>query len=63
MRQLLRASRAKAGKTQKEIALSIGISERYYQHLEAGTREGKGAIWDQLENLFDLPQRDLRKVK
>ena len=31
-----------------------------YQHLEAGSRDGKVKHWDALEDLFDIPQRTLR---
>ena len=62
MRQKLKAARIATGKTQKETATTIGISERYYQHLETGTREGKGRYWDKLEALFGLPQRQLREI-
>jgi DNA-binding XRE family transcriptional regulator len=61
MRQNLRQARKNTDKTQKETAITIGISERMYQDIEAGTREGKGRIWDALEALFDTPQRQLRE--
>ena len=60
MRQILKNARIEAGMTQKETANAIKVSERFYQHLEAGTREGKGHIWDALEVLFNTPQRQLR---
>lgn len=60
MRQILKDARTTAGMTQKETANAIKVSERFYQHLEAGTREGKGHIWDELEALFNTPQRELR---
>jgi transcriptional regulator with XRE-family HTH domain len=62
MRQKLKFARENAGRKQREIAAEIGISERYYQHIENGTREGKGYIWDALETLFKTPQRELREV-
>ncbi|WP_040382260.1 helix-turn-helix domain-containing protein [Dethiosulfovibrio peptidovorans] len=62
MRQALRHARETAGLTQKEIATAIGISERYYQHIEAGTREGKGHLWDKLETFLQIPQRQLRSI-
>jgi DNA-binding XRE family transcriptional regulator len=63
MRYKLKAARKRAGKTQKEMATAISISERMYQEIEAGRREGKGAIWDKLEALFDFKvhQRELRE--
>ena len=61
MRKKLQLARKAKSKTQKEIASEIGISERMYQDIEAGRREGKGAIWDKLEALFNTPQRLLRE--
>ncbi|GHV34564.1 hypothetical protein FACS1894187_05380 [Synergistales bacterium] len=63
MRQKLKIARKRARKTQKEIATAIEISERMYQHIEAGTREGKGTVWDKLEAFFEykIPQRELRE--
>jgi DNA-binding XRE family transcriptional regulator len=62
MRQTLKEARARADKTQKEIAFAIGISESMYKAIEAGQREGKGYIWDQLQELFHIDQKDLRKI-
>ena len=61
MRQLLKNARMGSGMTQRETATAAGISERYYQHIEAGTREGKARVWDKLETLFGLHQRQLRE--
>ena len=61
MRPNLKAVRAKNDMTQKQAATILGISERYYQDIEAGVREGKAALWDKLEDLFRVPQRELRK--
>jgi DNA-binding XRE family transcriptional regulator len=60
MRQLLKNARMGSGMTQRETATAIGVSERTYQRIEAGTREGKARVWDKLETLFGLPQRQLR---
>lgn len=61
MRPNLKHARTKAQMTQKQTATALGICERYYQDIEAGTKEGKGALWDKLEDLFRVPQRELRK--
>ena len=61
MRQTLQQARKAAGKKQSEIATALKISERFYQHIEAGTREGRYHIWDKLEALFNIPQRELRE--
>lgn len=61
-REELKKARQKAGLTQKEVAEQIKISERYYQHIEAGNRTGDFTIWDRLEDLFNIHQRKLREI-
>lgn len=61
MRHKLIAARKASGKKQRETAVKVGISLRYYQKIEAGTNEGKGHIWDALEDLFQISQRELRE--
>ncbi len=61
MRKNLKEARQKAGMTQKEVAGYLEISERYYQHIEAGQRTGDFIIWDTLEDLFKIHQRVLRE--
>lgn len=55
-------TRQKAGMTQQQVADKLGISLRYYQNLEQGSRTGDFEIWDNLEDLFNLHQRELRKM-
>lgn len=62
MRRNLKEARQKAGMTQQQVANKLGISLRYYQNLEQGTRTGDFEIWDNLEDLFNLHQRELRKM-
>lgn len=62
MRRNLKEARQKAGMTQQQVADKLGISLRYYQNLEQGTRTGDFEIWDNLEDLFNLHQRELRKM-
>jgi len=47
--------------TQRQVAENLEISERYYQHIEAGDRNGDFEIWDKLEDLFGIHQRVLRE--
>lgn len=58
---LCNARKAK-GMTQREMSKVLGISEVYYRKIEAGDREGRGKLWDNLEALFDyeIQQRELR---
>ncbi len=62
MRQRLKEARQKAGMTQQQVADYLGISLVYYQKIEQGTRTGDFEIWDSLEDLFNLHQRELRRL-
>lgn len=62
MRAKLKKARQKAGMTQKEVAEYLKISERYYQHIEAGNRTGDFTLWDMMEDLFKIHQRELREI-
>lgn len=47
--------------TQEKVAEQIGISLRYYQQIEQGTRTGDFEIWDALEDITGVHQRVLRE--
>lgn len=61
-REALKAARRAAGMTQQAVADRLGISLRYYCHIEAGTRNGDFEIWDELEDMFATNQRELRQI-
>lgn len=61
MRKNLKEARHKAGMTQQQMAEKLGISLRYYQHIEAGQRTGDFVIWDELEDITGVHQRTLRQ--
>lgn len=61
MRKKLKEARQKAGMTQQQVADKLGVSLVYYQKIEQGTRTGDFEIWDSLEDIFNLHQRELRK--
>lgn len=61
MRRNLKKARQKAGMTQKQVAEYLGIGERRYQDIEYGKTLGSIKHWDALEDLFQVPQRQLRK--
>lgn len=61
-RENLKAARNGAGMTQQQVADHLGVSLRYYQKIEAGDRTGDFEIWDELEDLFLIHQRDLRLI-
>lgn len=62
MRENLRNARKAANMTQQQVADKIGISLRYYQNIEQGSRTGDFEIWDNLEDLFNIHQRKLREI-
>ena len=61
MRLNLKQARRATGMKQREVAQALGITIRYYQKIEAGDHEGRCALWDKLQELFGLDQRELRK--
>lgn len=61
-REVLKNARQKAGMTQQQVADVLGISLRYYQNIEAGTRTGDFVIWDSLEEIMEVHQRKLREI-
>ncbi len=62
MREKLKAARKAKGLTQQAMADELGISLRYYQQIEAGTRTGDFVIWDTLEDITGIHQRILREL-
>ncbi len=63
MRKNLQEARQKAGMTQKDVAEYLRISETHYQKIEYGNIIGKITMWDMLEDLFNVPQRNLREIE
>ncbi len=62
MRKNLKEARQKAGMTQREVAEKLEMSEIGYRQIESGKRIGSIKTWDMLEDLFNVPQRMLRKM-
>lgn len=62
MRENLRNARKEKGLTQQAVADRLGISLRYYRMIENGDRTGDFEIWDDLEDMFNVNQRSLRKI-
>lgn len=50
----LKTARKKSGKTQKEIADSLGVGQSTYKNYECGLREPNGDMIVALANLFDV---------
>ena len=61
-RDALKKARQDAGMTQQEVAEHLGIKLRTYQDIEYGHTVGKITHWDSIEDLFGIPQRQLRKM-
>lgn len=62
MREKLKKARQKMGITQQQMADRLSISLRYYQDIEQGTRIGNFKIWDMLEDITKVHQRELREI-
>lgn len=62
-REVLKAARMGAGMTQQQVADRLGVSLRYYQMIEKGSSTGNFAIWDGLEDLTGIHQRELRACR
>ena len=62
MRENLKKARREAGLTQQQMADKLGISLRYYQNIETGDRTGDFTLWDTLEDITGIHQRELRVI-
>ena len=65
MRKWLAEERKKAGLTQLEVAEKIGISESYYNFIEAGQRQKKMDIVLilKLSDIFGIPVERIVKLE
>lgn len=61
MRNNLRQARLAKQITTKQIAEYLGIAENSYKNIEWGYRNTKPEKWDKLEDLLEVPQRQLRE--
>lgn len=61
MRNKLRQARLEKQLTTKQISEHIGITEDSYKNIEWGYRNTKPDKWDKLEDLLEVPQRQLRE--
>jgi XRE family transcriptional regulator, aerobic/anaerobic benzoate catabolism transcriptional regulator len=57
--QRIRAARAKAGVTRKQLATASGASERYLAHLEAGTGNPSVDVLSAIGDALDMAMADL----
>lgn len=61
-RENLKAARNAKGMTQQQVADRLGISLRHYCRMESGEIIGFVELWDDLEELFSVHQRELRQI-
>ncbi len=62
MRNNLKKARQSKNMTQQEVADYLNITKRHYQFIESGDRIGAIDLWDRLEDLFTIHQRELRRL-
>lgn len=58
MRKNLIKARKKAKYTQFELSNKLGITERHYQNLEAGTSKGSVDVWEKLKFILHAKSID-----
>lgn len=61
MRRNLKEARKAAGLTQQQMAEKLDIGLRHYKKIEKGETLGSIPLWDTLEDLTGVNQRELRK--
>lgn len=61
MRVALKQARERAGFTQEQMAKILGVTVRAYQFIESGDSDSRPKLWDRLEDLFNVDQRELRE--
>jgi Predicted transcriptional regulators len=60
-RMKLLEARKNAHMTQVAVAAIVGVSKQQYSRIENGEQIGSVRVWDALEDLFGIPQRQLRE--
>lgn len=58
MRKNLEKLRIRKKFNKKFLAEKVGITERHYQALEAGTSKGSVQVWEKLRDLLKAPNID-----
>lgn len=61
MREKLKSARQAKRMTQQQVADQLKIGLRHYKKIESGETMGSIAVWDMLEDLFQINQRVLRE--
>lgn len=61
MRKRLKEARESKSMTQQQVADLLDLTVRYYQKIESGDVLGSVPVWDSLEDIFGINQRELRR--
>ena len=61
-REILKKARKEKGLTQKYVAKYLNMELSSYKAIEGGWRTGYVEMWDKLEDLFNIHQRQLRLI-
>lgn len=59
MRKNLKMLRVKHDLTQEEMAEKIGCDRGTYASIENGSRDGRLAFWQELQQAFEIPESDM----
>ena len=62
MRDNLKKARRSIGLSQQNVADLLGVDLRYYKYIESGERLGAIWLWDLLEDITGVHQRELREL-
>ena len=62
MRSNLKEARQKTGMTHHQMADKLGVGLRHYKKIESGETLGSIEMWDIMEDLFSVHQRQLRQI-
>ena len=61
-REKVKKARKDAGMTQQQMADRLGLNLRHYQMIEYNEISGPYEVWDALEDILGVHQRELREV-
>lgn len=61
-RELLNKTRKEKGISATQMAEKLGITRSYYLKIESGDRTGRPELWDAIEDIFGINQRNLRTL-
>lgn len=61
-RELLNKTRKEKGISATQMANMLGVTRRYYLKIESGDRMGTPILWDAIEDVIGINQRELRQL-